>query len=171
MRLSLLVAAVLAVAIVSGCGGSDSDDGGSASAASGADAVSAEQEEARVKLQNCLREQGVDLPEPGEGPPEPGDIDQDEIEEAMEACEEYRDEAFGEISEEDAAEFRDQFVKFRACMREQGVDLPDFEPGEGPPAGGGEIDPDDPEIQEAREACEDELPQGGPGGPGGFGGP
>lgn len=169
MRLSLLVAALVAAAIATSCGGSDSDDGGSASAASGG--VSAEQEEARVQLQNCLREEGVELPEPGEGPPDEGEIDRDELEEAMEACDQYRDEAFGEISEEDMAELRDQFVQFRDCMRDQGVDVPDFEPGEGPPAGGSQIDPDDPEIQEAQEACQDELPQGGPGGFGGPGGP
>ncbi|WP_129841597.1 hypothetical protein [Streptomyces sp. RFCAC02] len=53
-----------------------------------------------------------------------------------------------------------------ACMRDNGVDMPDPDPGEMmiqlPEGSRG-----DPEVQAAVQACQDTLPNGGPGGGGG----
>jgi hypothetical protein len=59
-------------------------------------------------------------------------------------------------SEEDEAEAnaQDARVEFAQCMREEGVDVPDPQPGqEGFVVGGGEIDPNDPAVKAAREKC------------------
>ena len=86
---------------------------------------------------------------------------------AMQACRKYRTGAVGNISPAQQQEFRDAFVKFSACMRQHGVEVPDIGTG-GPPAGGGQrLDPNDPKTKAALTACQSKLPQRGPGGPGG----
>ena len=182
MRLtwSLLAVALSALSLAA-CGGSDSDSATAASgSSSGSDAN--ERDAARVRLTECLRENGVDVPDPGQrgGPGQGGgrpDFDREELQEALEGpCKEFRDDAFGDISEEDRQEFQDAFQAFAQCMRDNGVDLPDPGQGGGPGAGGppgrgGGIDMDDPDVQAAQEKCRDKLPQGGPGGGGPGGGP
>lgn len=167
---SLLVVAACTLAVAA-CG--ETDSAGSEGSSGGTSSSSNEQDAARVRLQECLREQGLDLPEGGPGGGGAGDggqpdIDRDELQEAMEACAEFRDEAFGDITEEDRQEMQDAFAKFAQCMRDEGIDVPEIQPGGGgPPGGGNQLDMDDPDVQTAIEQCQDELPQGGPGGPGG----
>lgn len=178
MRLlvSLLVVAACSLAVAA-CG--ETDSAGSDGSSGGASGSSNDQDAARVRLQECLREQGIDLPEGGPaaggggGNGQPPDIDREELQQAMEACDEFRDEAFGDITEEDRQEMQDAFAKFAQCMRDEGIDLPDIEPGGGGPPGGGgnQLDMDDPDVQAAIEQCQDELPQGGPGGGPGPGAP
>ena len=164
------VAVAACTLLVAACGGSDGAESEASSSTGGASSASNEQDAARVRLQECLREQGVDLPAGGpgggdDGGGEPPDIDRDELQEAMEACAEFRDEAFGDIDEQDRQEFQDAFAKFSQCMRDEGIDVPEMTPGEGGgPGGGGEqLDRDDPDVQAAIEQCQDELPQGGMG--------
>jgi hypothetical protein len=166
---SFLVLAACTLAVAS-CGGSDSA-ASEGSGAAGGSGSSNEQDAARVRLQECLQDQGIDVPDggPGQGGGGGGgqpDIDRDELQEAMEACDQYRDDAFGDITEEDRQEFQDAFAKFSQCMGDEGIDIPDVGAGGGgPPAGGGnQLDMDDPDVQAALEKCQDELPQGGPGG-------
>ena len=173
----LLVAGVIALA---GCGGAS----GAAS-----DSASAEdkREAARLKLSQCLREQGVEVPDgprrgTGSGPVRVRltEADRKKLEAAMQGpCKSYQAAAFGNITPEQREEFRDAMTKFAACMRQHGVDLPD------PPADGGEraapaggarrIDDSDPKTKAAMTACRDKLPRNGPGisiggGPGPRGG-
>lgn len=146
---------------------------GSSSSAESDGANSDTQDAARVKFAQCLRENGIDVPDnPGQngggGPPR--NIDQGKFQTAMKACQKYQRAAIGNISDADRQEFQDAFVKFASCMRQHGVDLPNPSAGGGgPPAGGGQINQNDPKTKAAREACQDKLPQGGPGG--GPGGP
>jgi hypothetical protein len=62
-----------------------------------------------------------------------------------------------------------QFAKFRNCMKQHGVDLPDLSRG-GPPSGGppGGVDPTSSKFRSAIRACRGSAPRMGP--PGGFGG-
>lgn len=175
-RGGLVLATGMSALVLAACGGSD---GGSDAAASGANASSSssnDRDTARVRLQQSLRENGVDLPAGGPGGAGGGggrqlsDSDREDLQEALQGpCKDLQQNAFGDISEEDRQEFQDAFQEFSSCMREQGVDIPDIRPGQGgPPAGGGGIDMDDPDVQAAQEKCRDKLPQGGPGGgPGG----
>ena len=157
-----LLATGLSVVALAACGGSDEGGSGSTSATEN------DQDAAQVRLTECLREQGLEVPDPaqqGGGPPE--GLDMDELRAALDGpCREEQEGAFGDVTEEDQQEFQDAFQAFAQCMREEGIDVPDITPGEGPPDAGG-IDMDDPDVQAAQEKCSDELPQGGFGGGGG----
>lgn len=156
--------AALALALA-GCGG----DTKSSTTTGGGD----NSDEGRVKLTQCLRDNGIDVPDnagAGGGPGGGGgqDIDREKMQEVMQGpCKEFQTGAFGDVSDEDRQEMQDAFQKFSQCMRDEGVDMPDAAPGSGggPPAGGNQIDQDDPKVQAATKACQSELPQGrGPGG-------
>jgi hypothetical protein len=141
MRPHLLLVPLLALALAS-CGGSDTP---SSSGPSEADA-----DAARVRLQECLREQGIDAGDGGVRT-----APQDELDEAMEACDAERQAAFGDLDDADRQELQDQVTRLTQCMRDQGVDVPDIEVGQG---AFGQIDPDDPDVQAALDACRDEVP-------------
>ena len=155
----------LAAAGLAACGGSGDP------AASAADAE-AKAEKARIQLQQCLRKNGLDMPA------SPGGntrirIDASKARTAMEKCRKYQEAAFGTITPEQRQEFRDALAKFAACMRKQGVDVPEPGTGEGRRCGrrratasGRRLGGASPKEQAAMKACEDELPQGGPGGGG-----
>lgn len=161
-----LAVAVSALAL-GACGGGDDEpavttSGGSASAASSS---SNARDAARVRLTQCLRENGVDVPDDaGQGGLPPSDIDQEKLQAALTGpCEELQDGAFGDASGADQQEFSDDFAKFSSCMRAEGVEVPDVEPGAGPPQGADLPDLNDPDVRAATEKCEDVLPGGLPG--------
>jgi hypothetical protein len=167
----LLVAAVAAA----GCGGGS----GAASASASADD---KRETARLKLSQCLREQGVDVPDaPGAGSSgapvrvQLSAADRKKLQAAMQGpCKSYQAAAFGNVTPEQRQEFQDAFTKFAACMRQHGVDLPDPPAGGGargaPAAGARRIDDSDPKTKAAMTACQDKLPRNGPGARIGAGG-
>jgi hypothetical protein len=161
------------------CGGDDDNDNASASENS--------REEAGLRFAECMREHGIDVPDPqpgggsielgrsdgpgGDGPDTQGaiggaplDLDDPDTQRAMEACQDELGEAAPELSAEDEQEMRDAALRYAQCMREHGIDFPDPQFSEGPGGGlltrlGGEnIDPESPAFREANEACQDELP-------------
>jgi hypothetical protein len=153
MRLHLL--AVLAAALtLAACGGSDDPSSGGAGTTTTTAAAEADQDAARVRLQECLRENGVDL---GKGIPS---VDQEQLEKALEACDRHRQEAFADLSDEDRQELQDQLTELTQCLRDQGVDVPDIQLDSGPGVLG-QFDRNDPELQEALDACRDTLPERG----------
>jgi hypothetical protein len=162
------------------CGGSDSGDDSQANA-----------EDAGLEFAKCMREHGVDIPDPKPGSGGEGfsiefngDPRQDEdFQEAQEACGDILEEAIPEGERRDPAELRDQLHEMTECLRDKGYDVPEPQivgPGEDPPE-----DPqppseefqdllDDPKFEQAQEDCAQQagLPGGGPGlqiGPGGDG--
>ena len=153
------------------------DDGGSGEAL-----TDAEREDAMLEFTECMREHGVDMPDPEvSGGPGGGDAfaitnevngpgEADAFEEAQEACGDILDDAMGErpqLDPEEEAEMRDNMLAFAECMRDHGIDMPDPEFGSGPGGGfsvrqdaggdGGGIDPSDPDFEAAQEACQGEL--------------
>jgi hypothetical protein len=169
--------AVLAICgTLAACGSSGEAESSSGSNGTSSDSSSSagggDQDAGRVRLTQCLRENGVDVPDnagpgSGGGAGGAGNVDRDKLQEAMNGpCKKYQTEAFGNVSEEDRQEMQDSFQKFSQCMRDNGVDVPDIGSGDGPPAGGGGIDQDDPDVQAAAKKCQSTLPQGGPGGGG-----
>ncbi len=192
--LALLVATTVA-ACGGGDGGSDdvatlgaqtddsTDDSGDGGDGSDEELTDAEREDAMLEFTECMREHGIDLPDPvvSGGPGGGGGIaitnevngpeDAEAFEAADEACRGILDDVFGErpqLSPEDEAEMRDNMLAFAECMREHGIDMPDPEFGTegggfsvrveasaGADAGGPR--PDDEEFQEAQEACQGEL--------------
>ena len=88
-------------------------------------------EEAFQEYAACMREHGIEVPDPdsGGGVIEIGGdgMDFEAMEEAGKACEPILEGAFGEfeISPEQEAEIRDQELAFAKCMRDNGIDWPD----------------------------------------------
>lgn len=171
-RASVALTAGLSAAALAACGAGSAAPVGAAGSAN-AD----ERDAARVKLTQCLRDNGVDVPDGGGPAAGAGgrlsEADREKRREAIQGpCKALRDAAFGEISEEDRQERQDAFATFAQCMRDNGVDVPDLAGGDGPGGGGAlrRLDPDDPDVEAAREACQDKLPQR-PGGRGPGPGP
>jgi hypothetical protein len=148
------------------------------------DAGEGDRQLAMLDFAACMREHGIDMPDPQfdgrgggfvqvGGPDDVGDM-----EAAQKACEPLMEDAIADIQNrltpEEQARMQQQALDFAKCMREHGIDIPDPQFGDGgrvtiglgggpggddgPSSDGPVIDPDDPEFQEAQEAC------GGPGG-------
>jgi len=169
--------AVLAAVSVAGCRGSSEEPqvasaGGAAAApvASPGPARSADREEQLRQFTACMREQGIDMPDPEPGAgggririggPDGGDDPQQaaKTEQAMQVCRSLLPNG-GEPPKLDA-EQQEQFQRFAQCMREHGVDMPDPEPGTGRiiirRSGG--PDPNDPDFEAAQQACQDLRPR------------
>ena len=159
-----LAAAMLAAAVLlTGCGSEAPDnqvasgtgDQAQATAPSSAPA-SLSRDEMAIKFTQCLREQGLNVPdpEPGKGPMLKFDknsgVTQQKVQEAMDACKQYNPQGEGGPNPQQEETGR----KFAECMRKNGVEkFPDPKPGQrgiiiGPGVG------DDPDFQKAQEACQ-----------------
>jgi hypothetical protein len=160
----LLAAGALAVAA---CG---SDDG-----TGGASSTADRQREARnaaLRYARCMREHGVDVPDPtfqGGGINQTGPeekVPKAKLQEAEQACEKYtKDVDDGpKLSEEQQEEFKDAALANARCMREHGIENfpdPTFS-GDGEAeikAPEGAFDPNDPDFKEAEKACKDTMPK------------
>jgi hypothetical protein len=198
--LAVLLLAVAAVA--SGCGSASAEDDGVAALDESAattsttedddgEAAEEDPEEAALAWAQCMREHGVDVPDPevgeggrltirpGTGPGRRlGDVDSDAFREAMQAC----GRPFGgsgppAISDEQREELQETMLEFAKCMREHGVDMPDPDfSGEGGGGifrfrggGPGSANPDSEVFREAQEACGEILEDALPGRTGGTG--
>lgn len=151
------LALVLAVALT-GCGSDDTEgDGGSGGDGSGDDTTAASEEvdpeQAELDFYECMREHGVDLPDPDPGQPglqlrlPPG-------EDAQAAAEECRHllPNGGEPPEADAGQL-ESLRAFTACMRDNGIDMPD--PGaDGTLSVPQGVDPESAEFQTAMSTCQ-----------------
>ena len=146
---ALAAASVLGLAA---CGGGDEGE----PEPSGADKA----RDGALAFARCMRENGVDMPDPrsdgsgriliGPGPGGDGqarfDPSDPTFRKADEACRKHLEAGFEEPGEEEQAEMRDAFVKYARCMREEGIDLPDPDPG----GGGFRMrlgDPDAPDLE------------------------
>lgn len=189
---TFLVPAALALGLLgAACGGSSSagadgiaSAGGGSSARKAADTAKVDPEQAGLEFAQCMREHGVDVPDPkaGEGGmvmvgPGPGEAHAGGhtsgppagFEEADKACRHILEDLIGDgPGPMDPAE-QDRALKFAKCMRDHGVDMPDPDF-----SGGGAritisrvpgVGPDDETFKAAQEAC------GGLFGPRGGAGP
>lgn len=94
--------------------------------------VEVDNEEAMLEYTQCMRENGVDMPDPttGEGgyiSIEGGEADFGALEEANKECSPILEAAYGdfELTPEQDAEMRDLELAFAQCMRDNGIDWPD----------------------------------------------
>ena len=126
---------------------------------------SVDDEQALIEFSACMRDQGVDFPDPivdSDGYPRfdfasPEDIDRDALFEAGEACRDYLEGVVLGLADFDTAEFNDTFLEYATCMRENGfekipdrIDIVAMMQGEEIP-----IDPTDPDFIAADEQCRD----------------
>ena len=131
-------------------------------------------EDAMLDFARCMREHGIDMPDPDTSGGGPGvvtfsagaaassgtkiDAEAGKFTEAHEACKDLMGDA-GPInmSPEQQQEMQDQALAFSRCMREHGINMPD------PTFDGGGVmmkidgdsgfDPSDPKFEEAQQAC------------------
>jgi hypothetical protein len=169
----LLSAGLLVLGACSSTAASSDDDGGVATlgnAGSAAPSASADVLKEVTTWVECLRGEGVDLPDPtvdengqvtfgrlqaaGKNPK----IDRDKMDAARKVC---GDPPPGVMSAAqntiDDPAFQDAALKFARCMREQGVDVPDpdFSAAGGAQGGMfGKINRDDPKVAAAIKACQ-----------------
>jgi hypothetical protein len=153
MRRPVLVLLALTLALASAACGGDDPDGANPGATPSLDAHAK-----GVKFAQCMRENGVEVPdpEPGKGVQMKftGGVTQEQVTKAMEACREWAPEGAlgGGAADTQRAE---QLRKHAQCMRDNGVEaFPDPE--------GGVVRMDrslagDPDYEAAEQACAKEL--------------
>ncbi|GIH61933.1 hypothetical protein [Microbispora siamensis] len=157
----------LALALT-GCGAAPADDGiasaggatsGTTSGATARPSATVDRQEAQLKFAQCMREHGVDMPDPDPD----GRVriigkkgDEATMQKAMQACQHFMKDAVGDKLGGDDPQARDRMLKFAQCMREHGVDMPDPEPGKGLQV---KIKPgQEKAMEEAQKACEEFAP-------------
>ena len=169
MRMTLVVLPLLCALTLTGCGSDDgggdgvASAGGTSSAASDGGGEELSRDEMNVKFAQCMRENGVDMPDP-----EPGkgiqlkvgpETPQETVQAALEACREFNPQENGSAKPDPAREAA--FREYAQCMRDNGVEaFPDPEPG----SPGMRITPEvgnDPDFQTAQQACQDKLAAAG----------
>jgi hypothetical protein len=167
-RKLLLASAAVPLAVLfalAGCGKSGNSGnnvasvGGTASASPSANKTlsPAEEQERALKFAQCMREHGVDMPDPVV---EDGKIRMQinakpgsNIDAAQEACKEYAPNG-GPGGGKMDPEMQQKALDYAKCMREHGVEkFPDPDPNQGGIRIDGSIG-NDPEFEAAQKACE-----------------
>jgi hypothetical protein len=187
MRRATVLLALVLVLAAAGCGRKAHHPGvataGGSGGASASPTASLDPQEAQRKFAQCMRDHGVEVPDPDSGGgPGTGGIriqasagakDGNNMENAVAACQKYL--PAGSLGTPSAADL-EQLRQFTKCMRDHGVDIPDpdtnggglkVQKGTGSGGNAG-VSPDDPAFKAAMEACKDKLPGkvGASGGPG-----
>ena len=173
MRTRLWFVGGLAFAVLglAGCGSesgpkvasANGGEGGGAKPATSATPV--DREEALMKFAQCMRDNGIDMPDPevqagggvrvraGQGSNiNPND---EKFQAALQKCRSLLPN--GGVPPTLGPEELEQQQKFAACMREHGVDFPDPDPATGRVrvmASGGAIDPNSQTFRDAMAACQ-----------------
>jgi hypothetical protein len=165
LNVGTALAAGCAVVALAACGGED----GGATPAGGKDRFEA----AALEHARCMREHGVDVPDPQPGkggvvvisPGEEGG-DPQATERAAQACEKHlRDVPPPRLSDEQKEEMRDAALVHARCMREHGIDFPDpkFSDDGSISVDARGLEPESPKMKAASEACARHLPEIGQG--------
>lgn len=168
MRRPVLILATAAL-VAASCGGGDGDDVASLTTSDAAQESTTtapfDQEQALIDFSQCMRDQGVDFPDPivdANGYPrfemeDPESLDREVLFEAGENCRYLIEQVVLSLPDFDSAEFNDTFLEYAACMRNHGfADMPDgvdfgsIMRGEELP-----FDPTDPDFIAADEGCRD----------------
>ncbi|WP_329084207.1 hypothetical protein [Streptosporangium sp. NBC_01469] len=156
------VTAVAAISLVAlaGCG----QTGGAKVASAGEPAASATPSASSqadgLKFAQCMRENGVDMPDPEPGGNNVmlrGKTDDDTLKKASETCRKYNPVGSGKKMLNDP-KTQDALLRFARCMRENGVDMPDPEPGGNNVMLRGKTDDDT--LKKASETCRKYNPVG-----------
>ena len=183
MTIDLRPAAIALALAISACGGGG-DDGDGVATLTGSDGAggdttttTVDPEEGMLRFTRCMREHGVEMPDPGgDGAllidPDSGiDPSDPTFRAAEEACAEHLPQAGAVQSDQDLAELQDQLRAMAECMRDRGFDVPDPEirkVGDGgpppDPSGSPGFDPDDPAFRAAERECSDGAGRPTPGG-------
>lgn len=166
-----ITTALALVLLLGGCGSAAKTDQGVASAGgngtvapqAGATQQGSMDEQMR-KFAQCMRDNGVDMPDPGPdggfggGAENKVDRGSPAFQKAMDACRSMLP-GGGDLSKLDP-KMIDQLRQFTQCLRDNGVDVPDPDPNS--PMLGLEkmqgLDRDSPAVKKAMDACKDKIP-------------
>ncbi|MEU2403077.1 hypothetical protein ABZ609_01885 [Streptomyces rubiginosohelvolus] len=124
---SLAAACALAAALALTATACSGDGGGTKDGGSASDSKKTKEDQA-LEHRKCLREQGLDIPEPKPGENgmgvtiDGGSMGKEKMEKAFKACE---DKAVGGGPKELTQAEKDKMVAYARCMRENGFDMPD----------------------------------------------
>jgi hypothetical protein len=169
IQLALLSVAALSALSLTACSDKNAANTGVASgggtpassaSASGGNAQMNGQD-AQLKFAQCMRENGVNIPDPQPGQPlrmtDPN-ASQAKMEAATKKCQPLLQAGGGgPINPNDPA-VQDAMVKFTQCMRAHGVNIPDPGPGGQMQIPNGVAQD---KLQQAQQACQQYLPGGG----------
>lgn len=188
--MSKLAALLAALALLAAACGGSSDDGVASleadpGAAAASDADERSFEESLLGFTQCLREEGLDVPDPdfdedgnlrfqpGGGPGGDQDIELDDLLAARDACSEFLAGISLARFGIDQTALEDNLLVYAQCMRNNGFDLPDPDlnstlqrvlgQGEQNPEGAaglgpfGDVDFEDPAFIAADEVCRDQT--------------
>jgi hypothetical protein len=168
---------VAAITVLGACGGGSSPGaqvaslGGqndSSTTTTSAPASEADTQQAMLDFAKCMREHGIDMPDPtfgdnGASFTAGADVDKAKLDEAQKACQSYLDKVKSNAPPMDPAKVEEEKQKqlaFAQCMRDHGIDFPD--PQVSSNGGGVEVqqgelgagvDPNSPGFKEASDAC------------------
>jgi hypothetical protein len=176
VRLAKLAIVPLLAVALGACGSASTGNGiasggGTATTSpTGSPSTGDDQERAR-QFANCMRENGVDMPDPV-GPGEPVRIEEpptgaaaDRFKEAMAKCRQYAPNN-GDMPALSAAEL-EKMRNYARCIRENGLtDFPDPDPNSGgiiaeyQPGAADSLSPDNPVFQQAHKACQHHIATG-----------
>jgi len=153
--------AVLATVLLVACGGGDGNGDSE-------EEIGKKREDAMLAFSQCMRENGVDMPDPqSDGSmmmtKESGiDPTSSEFKAAEEACGQILEDARPEGAER-MTEPPEELLEYAECMRGEGIDFPDPDFSDPRvtmgPRSGASVDED--AMKRADEACHDILPEGG----------
>jgi hypothetical protein len=170
MKRKILIAGGVLALAAAGCGSAPSSAGvasvktaSPAPTASPSPSASTDKAEQGRKFAACLRENGLDVPDPdpnGEGMFQAlpkSELNSGKVQKALQAC---RSVAPVRDAKELSPADQDKMRQFAACMRENGIDLPD-------PDFSGKTNQnlaksfrlDDPDFKKAYEVCRAKFPQ------------
>jgi hypothetical protein len=179
--LSILLVALVAVSATAQVATLSTPDPDAAATEAPTEAIDGE--EAILEFVSCLRNNGLDIPDPQFGPEgvrftDPAvmaglDFMSRDFLDAMEACQHLLEALQPEVDPEQQAEQNEQLLAFAECMRREGIDFPDPDPVRGLTISSmrgadGElvIDPFDGDFQDAMRVCQEDLDLDVPGAPG-----
>ncbi|WP_086820710.1 hypothetical protein [Allokutzneria sp. NRRL B-24872] len=160
LRLAGVSAVLMSALVLAGCSGAPDNkvaslggDKDKAAAQNDAD-VPKDPKERMLKFAKCMRDNGVDMPDPefGEGGSSVtlgrGEIDPEKFKKADKACEKYS--GAKDFNPNDP-KFKEEQLKWAKCMREQGIDVPD--PGADGTAAAIPLDGDKEKMEAAFKKC------------------
>lgn len=121
-------------------------------------------EQMQLKWAQCMRDHGVNVPDPGQGGGVNVQIqDEQQLQDAQNACKKYQPNGGNGPGKIDQKTL-DQLTRFAQCMRDHGVPMPDPQTSGGAvkiQAGSqGSVDPNSDQFKQAEQACEQYMPSG-----------
>ncbi|SFK59738.1 hypothetical protein SAMN05216275_12981 [Streptosporangium canum] len=164
MRTVMAAAAIASLAALTACGPAGSDRVASVTGTTTSARPSTPPQADGLKYARCMRENGVDMPDPEPGGGAVvirGKINKNNLDRASRACDEYSPTGPVKKTVTDP-EFQGAFLGFARCMRENGVDVPDpeFSHGKVHFTGNG-MELGTPQSKKAMEACREQIPGAG----------